>query len=180
MEENRGNLAFRPLTEPDLEYMLKWLTDERVLEFYEGRDFQCDMESLREKYLERESAPGFMIELNGEPIGYSQMYPVRGELFAEYDYPETDENVYAMDQFIGVPELWGKGIGTQYLRMALGYLKNEKAAEVVLLDPHENNTRAVRAYEKAGFRIQKKLPAHEAFEGTMADCLLMEYRFDTH
>ena len=32
LEETRRELAFRPLTEPDLEYMMRWLTDERVLE----------------------------------------------------------------------------------------------------------------------------------------------------
>lgn len=158
MEEVRPGLTFRPLKEPDLEYMMKWLTDERVLEFYEGRDFQCNIEALREKFLGRENVPGLMIELDGEPIGYSQMYPVRGDDLKEYDYPETGENVYAMDQFIGVPELWGKGIGTEYLRMALEYLKREKGTEVVLLDPHESNGRAIRAYEKAGFRVLKKLP----------------------
>ena len=47
-------------------------------------------------------------------------------------------------------------------------------AEILLLDPHQDNPRAIRAYEKAGFRILRSLPAHELFEGNMADCFLME------
>lgn len=174
-----SEISFRPLEEKDLSYLLAWFTDERVLQYYEGRDFQCDMESLKEKYLKCEHVPGYMIQLDGEPIGYSQMYQVRGKDLKEYDYPETDECVYAMDQFIGVPELWNRGIGTEYIRMAVRYLVEQKHAEVVLLDPHQDNPRAVRAYEKAGFRILRELPAHEAFEGKMADCWLMEYRKDT-
>ena len=47
-------------------------------------------------------------------------------------------------------------------------------ARRVILDPHQNNPRAVRAYQKAGFRIIKPLPAHELHEGVMEDCWLME------
>ena len=54
------------------------------------------------------------------------------------------------------------------------YLKEEKAADRILLDPHKNNHRAIRAYEKAGFKIIKSLPEHELFEGKKEDCWLME------
>jgi RimJ/RimL family protein N-acetyltransferase len=48
------------------------------------------------------------------------------------------------------------------------------AAERVLLDPHQDNKRAIRAYEKAGFIIIKSLPKHEMFEGEKVNCWLME------
>ena len=175
-----GNISFRPLEEKDLTCMLTWFTDERVLQFYEGRDYQCDLASLREKYLERPDVPGFIIELEGNAIGYSQMYPVCGKDLKEYDYPETEERVFAMDQFIGIPELWNQGIGSAYIRIALRYLIEQMNADAVLLDPHKDNARAVRAYEKAGFRIVKELPAHEMFEGRKVDCWLMVYRKPTN
>lgn len=31
-------VSFRPMNKDDLLLMLKWLTDDRVLEFYDGRD----------------------------------------------------------------------------------------------------------------------------------------------
>ena len=79
-----------------------------------------------------------------------------------------------MDQFIGEPEYWNRGIGTSFLQTMVSYLKTRKAAETVLLDPHTNNPRAVRAYEKAGFRIIGLLPEHELHEGKNTDCWLME------
>jgi RimJ/RimL family protein N-acetyltransferase len=54
------------------------------------------------------------------------------------------------------------------------YLKENCGSEILLLDPHQDNPRAIRAYEKAGFRILRSLPAHELFEGKMTDCFLME------
>ena len=107
-------------------------------------------------------------------MGYGQAYRLRGELFDEYDYPDDGRTVYAMDQFIGEPEYWNRGIGTSFLEMMAAYLKGQKAADSILLDPHKDNRRAIRAYEKAGFQIVKTLPEHELFEGRRVDCWLME------
>ena len=109
-----------------------------------------------------------------EPISFESIEKICSVL--EYDYPETNECVFAMDQFIGIPELWNHGIGSEYVRLALRYLVEQKHADVVLLDPHKDNLRAVKAYEKAGFRIIGELPEHEMFEGEKVDCWLMEYR----
>ena len=45
------------------------------------------------------------------------------------------------------------------------YLKGQKAVDIILLDLRKNNHRAIRAYEKARFKITKSLPEHELFEG---------------
>ncbi len=66
------------------------------------------------------------------------------------------------------------GFGTLFLGMMADYLKEHKSAEVMLLDPHQNNNRAIKAYEKAGFKIIKALPEHELFEGKKEDCWLKE------
>ena len=47
----------------------------------------------------------------------------------------------------------------------------------MILDPHQDNVRAIKCYQKAGFRIIKSLPEHELHEGKMRDCYLMEYRY---
>ncbi len=62
--------------------------------------------------------------------------------------------------------------------MIFNFLKKERNATAVILDPHKNNPRAIRSYEKAGFRIIEDLPEHELHEGKKEDCYLMEYRYD--
>ena len=49
-------------------------------------------------------------------------------------------------------------------------------ADEVILDPRKNNLRAVRAYQKAGFKIIKELHEHELHEGEKEDCVWMEWR----
>ena len=175
MRIEKNGILIRDYTDSDLPLMFKWLTDDRVLAYYEGRDVRYTMETLADQY--REEIPdGFrmIFEYGHTPIGYGQAYRLSGELFEEYGYPDSGRNVFAMDQFIGEPDCWNKGIGTAYLKLMAEYLKEEKAAERILLDPHKNNPRAVRAYEKAGFRIIGSLPEHELFEGKKEDCWLME------
>ena len=168
-------IRIRDFAESDLPLMLKWLTDDRVLEYYEGRDVRFTMDTLAVHFL-AEIPDGFrmIIECGDQPVGYGQAYQLKGELFGEYDYPDNGKVVYAMDQFIGEPDYWNRGIGSAFLQMIASYLKTSKGAACILLDPHKNNYRAIRTYEKAGFRIIKSLPEHELHEGKKEDCWLME------
>lgn len=180
MDIVQNELRIRSLTNDDFPLMLKWLTDERVLEFYGGRDKKYTLESLKKHYTEESESELYrvIIEYNNTPIGYGQIYRICGELYNEYNYPETDEIIYAADQFIGEPEYWSKGIGTRYIKLIFDFLKNERNADAVILDPRKNNIRAIKSYQKAGFRIIGDLPEHELHEGKKEDCYLMEYRFD--
>ena len=62
--------------------------------------------------------------------------------------------------------------------MIFEFLRKKRNADAVILDPHKDNKRAIKCYEKAGFRIIKELPNHEMHEGIKKDCYLMEYRYD--
>lgn len=179
MDIINGDIRIRSLTSNDYLLLYKWLSDDRVLEFYSGRDKHYTYQDIVDKY--SKIIPGrikAIIEYKGKPVGYCQIYRVRGELYSEYGYPESGEIVYAMDQFIGEVDYWNKGIGSSFIKMVFDYLKTIESADAVILDPHVNNPRAVKAYTKAGFRIIKDLPKHELHEGKMEDSYLMEYRFD--
>ena len=120
-----GNLKIRTLEEKDFPLLLKWLSDERVLEFYGGRDKKYDLEKIKEHYSKKWKDELFriIIEFEGAPIGYGQIYKMYDELYSDYQYPKTEEIVYGMDQFIGEPEYWNKGIGTKYTKMIFDFLK---------------------------------------------------------
>ena len=62
------------------------------------------------------------------------------------------------------------------MQTVLDFLKTVDNADAVILDPHKSNARAIRAYEKVGFKIIDELPEHELFEGERVDCYLMEFR----
>lgn len=165
-------------TEADYALLARWLTDERVLAFYEGRDNPCHIERARAEFnprvLAEENVHPCILEYENHPIGYLQYYLADT---AEYQFDGRGK-VYALDLFIGEPEYWGKGLGPRFLTLLLQYLFEWKGADWVILDPHVDNLRAIRAYEKVGFRKLKLLPEHELHEGKLVDCWLMGIRWD--
>ena len=170
------NISLRLLTEQDKKLLLKWLTDERVLNYWEGKTAVFDLKRIEEDfYCEEEGLIRTIIEYQGQAIGYCQMYSLDKESMKEYNYKSTKKVVYGIDQFIGEPDCWGKGIGTNFMKLVINYLFDEKGANAVILDPHADNPRAIRCYEKVGFKIVKSLPKHELHDGEMVDCYLMEY-----
>lgn len=177
-----GEYSLRRMQDTLEDYALlaRWLTDERVLAFYEGRDNPFPIERVREKYAPRvlsdEGVIPCIMEYEGHPIGYLQFYPAAP---AEYSFEGRGKS-YALDLFIGEPYYWGKGIGTRFVCSLLEYLFQQLGADWVLIDPHVDNARAIRAYEKTGFRKIKLLPKHELHEGQMVDCWLMAVHWDQY
>ena len=158
MEEE---VALRLLEPGDAPYLLKWLTDPVVLEWYEGRDNPFTPEMVREHFYGEDEVSRCIILYRGEPVGYVQVYPFR--------------DGWAMDQFIGEPGCWGKHIGRRFIRQVLDYLAEKKNARAVYVDPHTDNERAIRCYEACGFQKAELLPQSELHEGTYRDCWLMRY-----
>ena len=181
MDITNGDIRIRSMADSDYPIMLKWLTDDRVLEFYEGRDTHFNSATLKSHYSEVWDAVYYRVifEYKGIAVGYGQIYKLYGEMYEEYHYPQNGGTVFAADQFIGEPEYWSRGIGTKYMKTVLDFLRIQENAEAVILDPHKSNARAIRAYGKAGFKIIAELPEHELHEGEKVDCYLMEYKYVT-
>jgi aminoglycoside 6'-N-acetyltransferase len=170
------DIAIRRMRDDPKDYGLlaRWLTDERVLEFYNGRDDPRPYERVLRRYRPRvrgqEPVRPCIIEREGRAIGFIQYYPVGHH--KDYDLANAT-GTYGADMFIGEPELWGQGIGARALAGLVAYIFQELDCRRVVLDPHVTNLRAIRSYEKAGFRKVKVLPRHELHEGARRDCWLM-------
>lgn len=171
-----GRVAIRELIDVDKFLLAKWLSDPVVLQFYEGRDRPLNLAQVEEDfYGEADGETRCLILYDEEPIGYVQFYPVEDEERRIYGYSNPSEILYGMDQFIGEPVFWNKGIGTKLVEMIVTYLLNEKKVDRIVMDPQTWNERAIRCYEKCGFSKVKLLPKREWHEGEYRDCWLIEY-----
>ena len=74
---------------------------------------------------------------------------------------------------IGERDYWGKGYGTDALRLALQYAFMELGMQRVSLGLHEYNARALKSYEKAGFRLEGRTRQDMLREGKRSDSLWM-------
>ena len=177
-----GDLAIRLMRDDETDYatMARWLTDSQVLEYYEGRDNACPIERVRTEYSPRLMAADGVVSCllthQSAPIGYLQFYPINEDRRVEYDLPPdaSIDGLYGIDMFIGEPGLWNRGLGTRAVSLLLHHLFKVMGARKVILDPNIDNGRAIRCYEKCGFRKTKRLPHHEVHEGVLGDCWLME------
>jgi len=164
----------------DYEVMSRWLSHPRVLEFYDGRDHPLSLPGAIEKYSPRilaaDGVTPCLLILQDGPVGYMQYYPVGNESKEEYGLGANANasGLYAFDQFIGEPERWNQGLGTRCVALLVEYLFRNKMARKIVIDPQARNPRAIRCYEKCGFRKVKLLPGNELHEGKMEDCWLME------
>lgn len=169
-------LTVRRLETNDKKLIVKWLSDNKILQYYEGRDNPHSEAMVEKKFYDGNTEETrCIIEYLHIPIGYIQFYPIDEEELNDYGYKDFYDKIYGTDQFIGETEYWGQGIGKMLMKSMINYLVREKDAKKIVLDPQTWNERAIKCYESSGFNKVKLLAKHEMHEGELKDCYLMEY-----
>ncbi len=176
-----GDLSIRTMSDAESEYqlLLKWLATPEVSEWY-FNDKGVTLEGIKKKYRPRvlgtHHVHPCIIEFEGRPVGYIQFY----ETIHEHEYlakkPVLREpDVYAIDMFLGEPDIFSQGIGSKSLKLMADYLAKEKGAQKIIIDPDTRNERAIRAYEKAGFKKSGILKKSHQQDGKWMDSWLMVF-----
>ena len=145
-------ITFRPLTMNDLPLLYEWLTRPHVREWWGDPGSLGDIESDYPLTDEQSwSTRGYIALLEGEPIGFIQSYVVMGS--GDGWWPdERDPGARGIDQFLAAPHHLGRGLGTEMVRTFVEQLFRDPTVTRIQTDPDPANTRAIRSYEKAGFR----------------------------
>jgi RimJ/RimL family protein N-acetyltransferase len=87
---------------------------------------------------------------------------------------EIDESgIASIDLFIGADKMVNRGIGTQAIKLLLEYIRARHHSLTVTIDPSPANTRAIRCYEKVGFRHYETV---QMASGEMAYMMKIEYQ----
>ncbi|MBL8578185.1 MAG: acetyltransferase [Mesorhizobium sp.] len=137
---------FRAVTEADMPLLSAWLAEPHVAEWWD--DAETEVASIRDAMDSDETEP-LIVELDGRPIAYLQSYDPHLE--DGHPYQDQPFGTLGIDISIGPPDLVGAGHGSAIVRAFVDLLFEEGCPRVVI-DPHPDNLRAIRAYEKAGFR----------------------------
>ena len=148
LKEKLLRYDFRPVTESDLPMLKVWLAEPHVAEWWNDDGPGASLAEIVEAMDSIETEP-LIVELNGKPIAYVQSY----DPHLEDDHPYQDQpfGTLGMDVTIGIPDLVGAGHGSAIVRQFVEMLFEEGCPRVII-DPDPTNARAIRAYEKAGFR----------------------------
>ena len=137
---------FRAVTSADMPLLAAWLAEPHVTQWWTG-GVEASLEEIRQAMESVDTEP-LIVELDGAPIAYVQSY----DPHLEDGHPYRDQpfGTLGIDISIGPPDLVGKGHGPAIVRQFCELLFEEGCPRVII-DPHPDNARAIRAYEKAGF-----------------------------
>ena len=138
--------GFRAVTGGDLPMLAEWLAQPHVAEWW--GDAEKGVAEIRQAMNEVSVEP-LIVELDGRPIAYLQSYDPHLE--DGHPYQDQPFGTLGIDLSIGEAELLGQGHGSAILRQFAEQLFAEGAPRLII-DPEPRNARAIRAYEKAGFR----------------------------
>jgi aminoglycoside 6'-N-acetyltransferase len=161
MELRGERVVLRPLTEADVPRIVELGAHPEVARWWRG----LTAEHVREKARgEDEGVTVFAIVADGEVAGMIQHY--------EEDDPEYEHA--GIDLFLGVP-YHDRGLGTDAVRTMARHLIVDRGHHRVVIDPAAHNERAIRCYEKVGFRRVGIMREHWLDpEGVWRDGLLLD------
>ena len=143
--------TFRLLGDRDLARLHDWLNRPHVAEWWEGA---VSFDHVREYFTADIANPvidPMLACLDGEPVGYVQVYRVMGA-DPEWWQDETDPGARGIDQFLANADQLNQGLGSRMVREFVARIFADPAVTKIQTDPSPRNGRAIRAYEKAGFR----------------------------
>jgi aminoglycoside 6'-N-acetyltransferase len=163
----------------DYKLLTKWLSNPEVLAYYEGLNNPFDYEKVIQKFSARvkgmENVVPCILECDKLAIGYLQFYRIVAD---EYNVSEIIDMEdyrlpYGIDIFIGETNYWNMGIGTKLLQAVIQYLFDFEKADAIFIDPQTWNRRAIRCYEKCGFKPIGMIEKRELQDGEYKDSLIM-------
>lgn len=136
---------FRPVTSADLPLLTRWRAMPQVVRWWGPTEVEVPSDTFADPRVAM-----WIVSLDGRPFAYAQ----------DYDPHDWDPHPFAhlppgsrgIDQYIGEPELLDQGHGSAFVRAHCDRLFLA-GAPAIGTDPHPDNARAIRAYEKAGFHL---------------------------
>lgn len=166
-------VRLRAIERGDIPRFLKWLNDPsvtRYLTMYLPIS-QAQEERWFDRHLENEGDLVFAIETEeGEHIGNVGLHSIQWK-----------DRSAVLGIFIGERDAWGQGYGTDAVRTTLHLAFRGMGLHRVSLHVFDFNIRAIRCYEKSGFRHEGCLREAHFSEGRYHDVLVMamlDHEFD--
>ena len=165
-------IRFRAIEKEDLPIFVKWLNDPEVRQGLSmimplslAEEENWFEELLKKPQYEKPLA----IEIQPDPqldewifVGNCGLFGINWQnRFAEVGI------------FIGEKGYWNQGFGTKSIRLILKYGFEDLNLHRIWLRVFENNTRAIRSYEKAGFTNEGKFREAQYLDGKYMDVMIM-------
>ena len=161
-------VALGPLSRAYLGHFHRWFNDLEVMKTYSMRWSPKSEEDVEEWYTrvsQDGQAVGFMVyeRIEGVPLGYTMLLNIN-------HYHQIAD----FDIILGEKAMWGRGFGTEAIRLTLDYGFTALNLHSILLTVRSFNERGLHAYERAGFRTFGRRREARQLAGKRYDVIYME------
>jgi aminoglycoside 6'-N-acetyltransferase len=154
-------VTLRPIRPSDRDALIEVLSDPSVAEIWDTRGPEGSTDEL----------------LAGDANWTVWAIEVEGEFAGSIQASENDDEDYksaGIDIFLA-SRFQGRGLGTDAVRTLARYLMDIRGHFRLTIDPAASNARAIRTYEKVGFKPVGVMRRYErGHDGTYHDGLLMD------
>ena len=147
-----------------------WQRDTEYFRLMSGGPLEMASEKKKREWFEKQAEAGFQPDRYPFGIHTLEDDKLIGFLFLWLDLMHAEVWVGIG---IGDREHWGKGYGTDAMKLSVQYAFMELGARRVSLGLFEYNARALRSYEKVGFRLEGRTRGDIFREGKRYDSLWM-------
>jgi aminoglycoside 6'-N-acetyltransferase len=130
-------VTIRSAESEDFDLFCRWFSDPSFFEYWGGRPLSPDQVESQFFDGRDDDVLPMVVEENGLPVGYIQAW-IEAERSGGVD-------------IVLVADARGRGVGPIAIRALAAWLEMECRWTRVTADPHPDNAKSIRAFEKAGF-----------------------------
>lgn len=173
----RGHkVGLGPLTREMIPLYYQWLNDQEFC-MWGGDSFTPHTLASVEEHTERVLRDRSPHTVSFGIYDLETMAPI-GFCLLRHIFPEEGLAEYGIG--IGDKRFWGRGYGTEATILTLDYGFSVLGAHNIMLTTADYNARAIRAYEKAGFRVigrrrEARKVGRQRYDVVLMDCLASEF-----
>ena len=164
----KGKLVnLRAIERKDLDEIMKWVNDQEVTKYLTAFLYPISRVE-EEKFLERamsrnDTEKNLVIETKeGVYIGQISLHKI-----------DWKNNNAELGIIIGNKGYWGKGYGTEAIKILLHHAFNQMNFYRIYLRVFEYNQRGINCYKKCGFKEEGRLRKGHFYDGKYHDVILM-------
>ena len=146
---------------------IRWMNDMEVIQYLEARFFDNTREKLEE----------YIIKMNKDPncrffsIVDKKTFRFIGNI--KLSGINKIHGLAEVSLWIGSKDCWGKGYGTEAIKLIVDYAFNILCLRKLTAGAYEPNFGSIKAFQKAGFAIEGKRAKHFLYGYSYVDEVLM-------
>jgi len=153
-----SKLGFEKISTKHKKTLMNWFEKDYIKEYFYGQGLINTINNIN-LFCEGVNTNGrytfdhWVATHNSTPFAFLMTTPVSGPYNENSDYDKwyvDGKDTFTLDILIGEEQFLGKGLADTLIKKFI--LEKYANADFFIIDPEISNTRAIRVYEKVGFR----------------------------